>query len=177
VAKEFPDLDLICLCEDPGMPAVDKIAGTFFVNAAAVCLERQHGQGVCLTVKGLAERRYSLHWPPSNDQQRRTHADEQDATEHGACALALVLSRELTDYKAVRQARKGTGFDYWLGNDDPDLFCARLEISGILQGDDTEIKRRVAQKKKQTKRSSGTGLPAYACVVEFGRPEAQFVQA
>jgi hypothetical protein len=43
---------------------------------------------------------------------------------------------ELTDYTIVERACKGTGFDYWLGDEDDDLFQwkARLEISGILKG-------------------------------------------
>ena len=177
VTAEIVHLNLQSLCQPPGMPAVSVSAGTYFTEAAAVCLEQKHSPGASLSVKGIATRQYLLVWPPADDQQRNTHADSQDATEHGACAIAFVLCRELTGYKAVQQSRKSTGFDYWLGNEGPELFCARLEISGILEGSDTDINSRVKKKKKQTKQSESTGLPAYACIVEFGRPEAHFVQA
>jgi hypothetical protein len=178
VSKDISVLDLSSLAVPPGMPAVCIAAGAFFADAAGVCLEiAKHSQGASLAVHGVQRRDYAVLWPAIDDQKRRTHADTQDATEFGACALAFVLTRELTDYEAVEQARKGGGFDYWLGRaTEPDLFCARLEISGILSGDDGEIKKRVTVKKKQTTKSDDTGLPGYACVVEFSRPEVHFVK-
>lgn len=160
------------------MPAVSVAAGEFYAQAAAVCLEvGKHKPGASLTVKQPAERKYCLTWQPADDQMRRTHNDHQDATKHGAYAVAFVLARELTEFQVVLQSRKGTGFDFWLGKDDPDLFHARLEVSGILQGDDQIIKQRVKEKKQQPAPSNKTKLPAYACVVEFSRPEAHFVKA
>ena len=78
---------------------------------------------------------------------------------------------------ALLQTRKGPGFDYWIGETTENLENAsRLGVSGILNGDDTEIKKRVRGKKRQTERSDETGLPAYVCVVEFSRPESHFVK-
>jgi hypothetical protein len=48
---------------------------------------------------------------------------------------------------------------------------ARLEISGILKGESSQIKSRVKQKKAQTQVSAG-GYPGYAAVVEFSSPQA-----
>ena len=47
-----------------------------------------------------------------------------------------------------------------------------LEISGIREGNDQQVKARVQQKLKQTDRSDGA-LPAYVIVVEFGEPLAE----
>ena len=161
------------------MPALTVGRGQFYAEAAAVCLEdRDHAQGVCLNVKGVDDRRYCLQWPPATDQTRRSYDDLQETTGHAACGVALSLAREITGLSALQQSRKGTGFDYWIGEKLEDLFqnASRLEISGILNGDDAAIKSRIRQKKRQTDRSASTGLPAFACVVEFSRPEAHFVQ-
>ena len=70
----------------------------------------------------------------------------------------------------------GTGFDYWLGDKDSVLFQkkARLEVSGILKGDDTAISRRYTSKVEQTHKSDELQLPAYISVIEFSRPKALF---
>ena len=56
-----------------------------------------------------------------------------------ACGLALVIALQLTGMPFVEQSARGTGGDYWLGNDRSGnvIFqrAARLEVSGILQGD------------------------------------------
>lgn len=59
------------------------------------------------------------------------------------------MAKELTSLVVVERSKKGPGFDYWLGqSDDDDLFAnkARLEVSGILAGNDSDIKGRTMQK-------------------------------
>ena len=109
---------------------------------------------------------------------RRAYEDLERATELGAYGVAILLIRDQTGLTAIRQSRKGTGFDYWLGPDGADdqlVFqdAARLEVSGILSGTDSQFLTRVKQKLKQTEASDSTGLTAYACVVEFSRPQAE----
>jgi hypothetical protein len=100
--------------------------------------------------------------------------DHQEATEAGATGLAFLLILNLTEFTIIRRARKGTGFDYWLGFKDAELpfqDAARLEISGILKGDAHEMRSRVRKKLKQTQPTDGV-LPAYIVVVEFGSPKS-----
>ena len=109
---------------------------------------------------------------------RRAYEDLERATELGAYGVAILLVKDQTGLTAIRQSRKGTGFDYWLGPDGADdqlVFqnAARLEVSGILSGTDSQFLTRVKQKLKQTEASDNSGLPAYACVVEFSRPQAE----
>jgi hypothetical protein len=47
---------------------------------------------------------------------------------------------------------------------------ARLEVSGIRNGNRGKINARVKQKTEQTRASDAQGLPAYIIVVEFSRP-------
>lgn len=166
-----------------GMPAITPAFGETLAEAAGVCLESQgHIQGVELRVIGYASNLYSLYWPTITDQTRRTRNDLQEATELGAMAIAVLLSRKEIGYSVIERSVKRTGIDYWLGADDgapPFQNKARLEISGILKasGNNVEraVKARVNQKLRQTERSDGS-LPAYVIVVEFGSPLAEVQQ-
>jgi hypothetical protein len=147
-------------------------------EAAGVCLEHHnHARGVHLTVQGHAPETFEVHWPAVTEKMRKCWADLQAATEHGAYGIAFLLVIELTEYTIIERSCKGTGFDYWLGTKQDELFQkkARLEVSGILAGEEREIKERVRQKKKQTDPSDGK-RPAYIAVVEFSSPTARLVK-
>jgi hypothetical protein len=83
----------------------------------------------------------------------------------------------LTGLTILERSRKGTGFDWWLGNDD-NLFQkkARLEVSGILHGSTRRINSRVQARLRQTGQSDDLALTAYVVVVEFGTPRVKVVQ-
>ena len=49
---------------------------------------------------------------------------------------------------------------------------ARLEVSGLINQNNSQYNYRIKQKKKQTKQSDNTNLPAYVAVVEFETPKA-----
>lgn len=145
-------------------------------EAGGVCLEWQgHAVGVQLAVRGSAHGSHELRWPGITDQTRRGWADLQEATEWGATGIAVLLAKEETGHAVVSRSVKGTGFDYWLG-DESDVFQekARLEVSGILHGDDKAFSARVREKIRQTHRSDSSGRPAYVIVVEFSQPAAHF---
>jgi hypothetical protein len=107
---------------------------------------------------------------------RKCYADLQHATELGACGIAVLLVEGLTDLTVIEQSRKGKGFDYWLGRkgSSSPLFQdkSRLEVSGILDGDEGEIRSRLRAKGAQMLRG-GVDLPGYVIVVEFSRPAMQ----
>ena len=148
------------------------------VHAGAVCLElRGHTGGVQLIVGGDFDVLFMLAWPEADDQAVREWSDLQEATEWGACGVAVLLIGTLTEYQVVRRSWKGTGFDYWLGLRTDALFqhAARLEVSGILSGNRTDIEKRVRQKLRQVERSERS-LPAFVVVVEFGGPLATVVR-
>ena len=130
-------------------------------------------------MEGDIEDTIDLHWQDGyNEQKERTYADMQYTTEHGAVCLSVMLTTSLTPYTVIERSRKGTGFDYWLGDKDSYLFQkkARLEVSGILKGDDSAIKIRHAAKVEQTSKSDELGIPAYVSVVEFSKPKAIFTK-
>lgn len=83
----------------------------------------------------------------------------------------------------ISRSWTNTGFDYWLGAretpcdvDIPFNGAVRLEVSGIYEGDNRSILRRVREKFRQTEQSDQLGLPAYIIVVEFGQLVSKFTE-
>jgi hypothetical protein len=116
-----------------------------------------------------------VEWMPVDEQRRRCYADMQEATERGACGVAILVVREATGMVVIERSKKGTGFDYWLGeNDDsgpPFAGKRRLEVSGILKGTKAQIDARIKQKKDQLKPTDHLAA-GFVAVVEFGTPVA-----
>ena len=161
-----------------GMPALTPVRGAMMAECASVCFEdRSHTAGVSLRVVGIVNAVFSVLWETVTDVQRRTYNDLEEATEHGAYGVAITLLREITGKKAIERARKGAGFDYWIGDTDDDelIFSkkARLEVSGILSGTDSNIAARLRTKLDQVKPSDMSGFPAYIAIIEFGQPKAR----
>ena len=141
-------------------------------EAASVCFEDQgHESGVSMKVRGSYDSAFPVEWDETTDAMRRTWADPEFTTEQGAYGSAILVVEQLAGLRVVERSRKRTGFDWWLGEREDDLFQqkARLEVSGIRRGKD-KINARVNQKKKQTKQSDSTKLDALVVVVEFSEP-------
>lgn len=175
--KEEPPLNLATLAA--GYPGLTPSAGETFAEAAAICLDwNQHTNGIRLQSSGHCDKIWPLIWNPVTNQMRRTWSDLSEATEKGACGIAILVAKEQTGFSVIERSRKGTGCDFWIGDDDAFLFQnkARLEISGILKGDDKDVKKRANVKIKQTYQSDATKLPAYIIVVEFSRPISYFLE-
>lgn len=158
------------------MPALTRAAGQSLAEAAAVCLElKDHAAGVCFAKTGLMSEDFYLLWSPATEQAKRTYADTQVATELGACAIALLFVKEQLGKVVIERSAKGTGFDYWIGDETEDDIpfqgLARLEVSGILAGTQAQIQGRIAQKKKQMDPTDASA-PGFVAVVEFGTPIA-----
>lgn len=182
-------------------PGVTAEKGADLAQAGAICLESQgHNQGTLLGVRGDFDAAYQLTWTPVTPQARRTWYDDDEATEDGAAGISTLLANLEIGQMVVSRSRKSTpsrptGFDYWLGDDRKDdmteaertateslavilgddglVARTRVEVSGIRNGNDARINARVRLKLKQMRRSDDYGLPAYAIVVEFGRPIAE----
>jgi hypothetical protein len=106
-------------------------------------------------------------------QMQSSWADIQEATEYGAAGLAILLVCPLVGLTVVQRSAKGTGVDYWLGeqeDDYPFTNKARLEVSGILSGTASDRARRMREKQLQTASSHHSQVPAYIVIVEFSEP-------
>ena len=159
-----------------GLPAITPSFGQALAEAAGVCLESQgHMQLTLITIRGRINTQTPLAWPQVTEQTRRTWNDPQEATEYGATGIAVLLARQELGYLAIERSSKGTGVDYWLGEDTSRLSLepkARLEISGIRRGSINDVSARVRQKLQQTAPSDGP-LSVFVVVVEFGTPLAE----
>jgi hypothetical protein len=94
--------------------------------AAVVSLEEGgHRSGTLVEVDGSDRGTFALVWRSPRPEALRSCADPDEATEHGACAVAAMLVEALTDLTIVERSRKGTGFDYWLGRRDDPRPCFR----------------------------------------------------
>ncbi len=174
--RESVALYLASLIE--GIPALTPALGGTLAEAAAVCLANQgHGERCLLQVRWQSEQRaFILHRPLVSEPMRRAYRDLQEATELGACGVAVLVAREITGHTAIERSVKGTGFDYWIGTfNSPERGLeplerkAHLEVSGILQAGREIVEGRVREKIQQTRRSAGD-YPAYVVVVEFSTP-------
>ena len=105
-----------------GMPALSLLLiGTRALAEAATILSRRsrsHGETCFLQAYQWAAEQARVYrstaYPylkPCNSAYR----DLQEATEMGACGIAIVIARELIGYSIIERSVKGTGFDYWLG--------------------------------------------------------------
>lgn len=160
------------------IPGVSPRLGAVLAEAAGVRLESQgHAQGAELRVRGDVNRAYRVVWPAITDHSRRSWGDDQEATEYGASGIAILLVELETPYSVIERSIKMTGFDYWLGDASDVTFQrkARMEVSGIRQGDRRLVRARGSEKLNQTKASDAEygDLPAYVIVVEFGVPLAE----
>lgn len=153
---------------------------SFYMQACTICLETQnHKTGVEMLKSNDKKAKFTLNWKKNKDKTKKGWRDMQEATEYGATAIALLMAEKYSGFSSVERSAKGTGFDYWLGEDDDIVGIfqnkARLEISGILEesGNNT-IENRVKSKIKQTERSNNLGLNAHICVTEFKNPKTEY---
>ena len=151
--------------------------GDALAQAGAICLESQnHTPGVALAVRGNvgSARNRRLNWTPTAGGDSALWQPNQ-ATEWAAAAVAILLVNEETPYRVVEAAARETGIDFWLSEDSDLTFQhqARVEVSGIRNGNDAAVTRRVSQKLTQTTQSDHSQTTAYVIVVEFSRPVAE----
>jgi hypothetical protein len=151
----------------------------FLFESCVISLSRKNhsNKGTVLKVFGDSEIEFKLTWQDIiNDQIERTWNNQLEATEFGAECISMLLILRLTDYTIIRRSKKSDGFDYYLGNKNDNHFQnqARLEISGIFNGDKNEINNRFKIKLKQTAQSDYLKLPAFISVVEFSNPIVKF---
>ncbi len=165
-----------------GIPVMQPEAVGFYKQNCMVCFHLQgHRSGVPLRVHTEdSENTFEILWNGKvTEQMLRSYADLTRATDNAACAIALLLIRELTDFTTIEQSYIGTTIDYYLApkiQDETLIFnhSARLEVSGILkENKKNTVQARVNRKIKRLK--SENDLPSYIVVVEFSEPWSKMV--
>ena len=146
------------------------IAGSY-QEAATVCLHRYHTSPIEVTVSdNSTDSVAEMTWDAPDARTSDAWANRTDTTEAGAygCVIASVeLSRGLF---AVRRAETGTGADYYVGPEGAGVDdledCLRLEVSGVSDGGENAVKKRLLEKVAQAQRGNSS-LPAVAGVIGF----------
>lgn len=146
------------------------IAG-MYKEAASVCLSRHHTSPVTVALSDNGAHSVAeINWVHPTSQVIDAYANKTDTTELGASGCVIAAIELLRGLFAVRRAETGTGSDYYiapLGSGVDDLEdCLRLEISGLSDGDNKEVRRRLLQKVAQA-RDGNSSLPALAGVIGF----------
>jgi len=155
-----------------------------YVEAARVCLDRYHDTPTIrlrIDVDG-EERACRLRWEPAGDDVRRAHANDIDAAETGAYAVASVCVEWALRLVIIGRAEHATGVDWYVappgcgldadGVPDLDDPAVRLlEVSGQGLG---SIGARVTIKSRQVA-GSGLSLPGLTIVVGFQRGVVRIV--
>ena len=139
-----------------------------WVEAATVMLFKFHRAPPPRTRLSLHwdERRCSLHldWTQPDRQALESHANEKDATEAGAYAVAIAAA-EHDGYVVRRRAHQGSGADLLMvRRGEPDNDFVKLEVSGIARGGGLE--NRVTRKAAQVA-GGDLARPGVAIVVHF----------
>lgn len=163
-----------------GIPVIQPEAVGFYKQNCMVCFHTQgHQSGVQLEVHTEnGDTAHGIFWEGKVTAQiLRSYADLTRATDNAACAIALLLIRELTSFTAIEQSSIGTTIDYFLVpqiQDDTLIFnhSARLEVSGILcENDRNTVETRVRNKIRRLRPERD--LSTFIVVVEFSKPWSQ----
>ncbi|MEL6492626.1 MAG: hypothetical protein AAFQ95_21975 [Cyanobacteria bacterium J06621_3] len=181
--ESIETLQLSDLCKSkPERPGWSLTFGASCAEAAAVCLEeRGHGEQVAIQVNGIQTLPINIVRDKVNDTMQRFNADKEVATEYGAYGISALVMPSLTGLTVIERSVKGRGFgfDFWLGDVSAEqgMFQrkARLEVSGIRQGSESDVRSRVRVKLKQISPSDEVA-PGYVAVIEFGKPQARIVE-
>lgn len=140
-------------------------------EAAGVCLARHHQSPTDFDLDRSGIRApVVVAWQQPDERTVGAWANDNDATELGACACALAAVELADGMVAVRRAETKTGADYYIaphGNPMHDLEdCLRLEVSGVDAGPASTVNSRLKEKLAQAAAGS-SNLPAMAGVVGF----------
>lgn len=141
-----------------------------YANAAKVRLEVHHTPPVDFEVTSKGETVvYEVRWTLVDDKLRRSYNNADDAKRDGAYVMAFAAVEDLEGMVSIARAETKTGADYYVApaaSSPTDLESAfRLEVSGT-DGVPTEVRRRLKEKREQTRRGIGAE-PAIAAVVGF----------
>lgn len=140
-----------------------------FAEAASVCFSRHHYPPRSITLntpKSNVAR--EIDWQPPNKRTQDAWANRDDATRDAAYSVSLAVVEAELGWVAISRAETRTGADYYIGpRGSSDLESAyRLEVSGVDDGDEAAVNRRVGEKVRQAL-DGKSDRPAIASVVGF----------
>lgn len=128
-----------------------------YAEAASVCLSGHHASppvGVEVVCDGSKDVRV-LDWDRVDARTRAAWANQDDAVENGAYAVALAAVELELELVAIQRAETRTGADYYVAKADGDLEDAfRLEVAGSYTGDAPARRSSTRAPRARSRRSS-----------------------
>lgn len=161
-----------------GCPGITPTLGKMLTEACSVVLDSLKAESpTTFNFTKSFSGSMNVYWDAVDDQMRRSYDDLQEATEEGAVAIATLIILNLTEFTIVKRSRKGTGFDYVLGDKVDPLFQRRgcLEVSGIRENP-TELNSRCKEKITQVEDKLKERIPVFVIVVEFSTAEVAVIR-
>ena len=159
------------------MPGITIAYADVVSSCAGICLTHHgHRNPAELRLDGDMPQAITLVWlqPSADDISCYGAATDSDVIRYGAECLAVRVVAALLGLQVIKKAAKGTGVDFWLGDASAQYSgyegLVRLEVSGILEDNEGEYKRRLREKLAQM--APTDPLPGYAAIVMFGTPKA-----
>lgn len=162
-----------------GINKISSVVCAYYAESASVCLKRMNHQPQMtqlLIKKGQTQEHVNLLW--SEVERDEGYLDMVNTVENGAYGVSFLVVLHSTQYTIAQQAFRGKGFDFWLsqkeesdGYDPYNFLNAKLEVSGILDGGESQIAERKRQKEEQIKKGADLEFPCIVSIVEFGTPE------
>ncbi len=140
----------------------------FWSDAATVMLNKFHPEPPPPTVMAVvhdgAASTMHLTWTAPAARTQEDHANEKDATEHGAYAIAIAAVHH-RGYRVCRRTHQGSGADLLMVRDgEPQNDFVKLEVSGIAR--DGSVTARLKEKVAEV-RGGDLRRPGVAAVVRF----------
>jgi hypothetical protein len=158
-----------------------RLSPEFCGMIAAACAlklkQNAHPQPAILAIEGSYTETVTIGWDEPDARTEGSFGEK--ATEFAGECLGIAVTEKLTEFNVVERSFIGTGFDFWLGRKRDLLFQrkARLEISGMDDGDPTEIQARVKRKQNQVDKGTvNNSLRALIVVSQFTRPVAKVIR-
>lgn len=169
-----------------GIPFITEGWFHFYKEKCIVAFDSQHhssGVNISINFDNKNDMAQILWSGEINQQLLNSHADSNKTTDEAACAIALLLIREYTDYETFKTTdASGERVDFYLRPKSKDLNdtlifndSAYLEVSGIREENkDNSINKRLKQKTNRAKKSTlfNENEPVFICIVEFGKPSS-----
>lgn len=156
---------------DQRHPALTPSIAGGYREAASVCLNRHHVSPIDVHLSDNGTNSAAeMAWTAPDQRISGAWANAIDTTEAGAYGCVIAGLEALRQMFAVRRAETGTGADYYVGpkgaGEDDLENCFRLEVSGLSDGDQKAVAKRLIEKVQQAQRGN-SNLPAVAGVIGF----------
>lgn len=139
-----------------------------YADAAAICLSECHTSPVEMGIRcGDTACIRELAWNEPSQKALASWRNQDEATEQGACSIALATVEAELGMVGLSRAETRTGADFYIAMPGQGLEQSRrLEVSGTRSSVARDLQVRLRQKIQQARRGR-SNLPALACVVGF----------